>query len=55
MMFNLGRPRLSKFIKFRQALEAKDWVQASIEGRDSLWYHQVGERAERLMTRLEKV
>ena len=55
MMFNLGRPRLSKFIKFRQALERKDWAEAAIEGRDSLWYHQVGARAERLMKRLEEV
>lgn len=55
MMFNLGRPRLSKFVKFRQALEEKNWVKASIEGRDSLWYLQVGDRAKRLMDRLEKV
>lgn len=55
MMFNLGRPRLSKFVKFRQALDNKDWPQAALEGRDSLWYHQVGARAERLMSRLEKV
>lgn len=55
MMFNLGRPRLSKFIKFRRALEDKDWAEAAIEGRNSLWYHQVGARAERLMKRLEEV
>ena len=55
MMFNLGRPRLSKFVKFRKALEEKNWAEAAVEGRDSLWYYQVGARAERLMTRLEKV
>jgi len=55
MMFNLGRPRLSKFRNFRLALVAKHWKLAAAEGRDSLWYRQVGNRAERLMTRLEAV
>lgn len=55
MMFNLGRPRLSKFVKFKAALEQKDWKHAAVEGRDSLWYNQVTNRAERLMSRLEKV
>lgn len=55
MMFNLGRPRLTKFFKFRAALEERNWKLAAKEGRDSLWYHQVKNRAERLMSRLEKV
>jgi len=55
MMFNLGRPRLSKFKKMHANLEIGDWAQAAIEGRDSLWHRQVGNRAERLMTRLENV
>jgi len=56
MMFNMGRPRLSKFVNFRSALEQKDWKQAAIEGRDSLWWKkQIRTRAERLMSRLEKV
>jgi lysozyme len=55
MMFNLGRPRLGKFKKFNAALEAGDWATAGVEGRDSLWYRQVGNRAERLMERLENV
>ena len=55
MMFNLGRPRLGKFKKFNAALENGDWATAGIEGRDSLWHRQVGNRAERLMTRLENV
>jgi len=55
MMFNLGRPRLGKFKKFNAALEVGDWATAGVEGRDSLWYRQVGNRAERLMTRLENV
>lgn len=55
MMFNLGRPRLSKFKKMNGHLEHGDYKNAAVEGRDSRWYSQVGNRAERLMTRLENV
>tara|TARA_B110000211_G_scaffold168722_1_gene190351 strand:+ start:164 stop:604 length:441 start_codon:yes stop_codon:yes gene_type:complete len=55
MMFNLGRPRLSKFKNFKKALDAAAWGFAAIEGRDSLWHRQVGNRAERLMVRMENV
>ena len=55
MMFNLGRPRLSKFKKMKLALGVGHWKLAAAEGRDSLWYRQVTHRAERLMTRLENV
>lgn len=55
MMFNLGRPRLSKFVKMKAALEERNWHLAAQEGRDSLWYNQVTNRAERLMSRLERV
>jgi len=55
MMFNLGRPRLSKFKNMKKALDNRRWALAANEGRDSLWYRQVGNRAERLMGRLEDV
>tara|TARA_B110000503_G_scaffold78365_1_gene120458 strand:- start:3120 stop:3563 length:444 start_codon:yes stop_codon:yes gene_type:complete len=55
MMFNMGRTRLGGFKNFRKALEAGDWKQAGVEGRDSKWYDQVTSRAERLMVRLEEV
>ena len=55
MMFNLGRPRLSKFKNMKKALDIRDWKLAAVEGRDSLWYRQVSNRAERLMTRMENV
>ena len=55
MMFNMGRTRLSKFKKHNAALDMHDWKEAAIEGRDSRWYKQVTNRAERLMSRLEKV
>ena len=54
-MFNMGRPRLSKFKKMNVALQKYDWVEAAKEGRDSRWYRQVTNRAERLMTRLENI
>ena len=55
MMFNMGRTRLSKFKNFNAAIEAGDWKTAAVEGRDSLWYRQVTNRAERLMERMENV
>ena len=55
MMFNMGRPRLSQFRNFRIALERSNWKEAAFEGRNSRWYKQVTNRAERLMTRMENV
>jgi GH24 family phage-related lysozyme (muramidase) len=55
MMFNMGRTRLSKFRKMNTAISESNWKEAAIEGRDSRWYRQVTKRAERLMSRLEKV
>ena len=55
MMFNMGRPRLNKFANFNTALFNQDWVKASEEMIDSLWYRQVGARAERLVERMKNV
>ena len=55
MMFNMGLTRLSKFKKHNAALQCGDWKEAAVEGRDSRWYKQVTNRAERLMSRLEAV
>ena len=55
MLFNLGRPRLSKFNNFNAKLVAGEYAAAAPEGRDSIWYRQVTNRAERLMKRLEEV
>jgi GH24 family phage-related lysozyme (muramidase) len=55
MMFNMGRPNLSKFRKMNEHLASRNWKDAATEGRDSLWYRQVPNRAERLMSRLEVV
>jgi len=55
MMFNLGRPRLSKFAGMKRGVDAKDWNQAADEMVDSRWYRQVGARAERLVDRMRDV
>ena len=55
MMFNMGLTRLSKFNRHNAALQCGDWKEAAKEGRDSRWYKQVTNRAERLMSRLEEV
>lgn len=55
MMFNMGRGRLAGFKMMRKAIDEADWKEAAVQGRDSRWYKQVGNRAERLMTRMENV
>ena len=55
MLFNMDRPRLSQFKKMNEAISKSDWATAAVEGRDSRWHKQVGNRAERLMSRLEAV
>ncbi len=52
MMFNLGRPRLSRFKKFIAAINEADWEVAAIEMMDSKWAVQVGPRSERLRDRV---
>jgi lysozyme len=52
MMFNLGRPRLSKFVKFREAINKKDWQEAKTQMLDSKWAKQVPNRANRLSERM---
>ena len=54
-MFNMGLTRLSKFKNHNAALQSGDWKEAAKEGRDSRWYKQVTNRAERLMKRLEEI
>ena len=53
MMFNLGRPRLTKFKGMKAGVDARDWKKASDEMIDSAWYRQVPNRAGRLVTRMK--
>jgi len=52
MMFNMGRPRLSKFKKMNLAIMDEDYLEASLQMEDSKWYKQVPNRAERLVERM---
>jgi GH24 family phage-related lysozyme (muramidase) len=47
MAGNMGGNTLSKFKKMLAAIEANDWKTAAEEAKNSKWYHQVGDRAER--------
>ena len=53
MMFNLGRPRLSKFKGMKAGVDSRDWKKAADEMVDSAWYRQVPNRAGRLVTRMK--
>ena len=55
MMFNMGRPRLSKFKKMIQAIRDGDWIEAGNQMQDSRWYKQVTNRADRLISRMKAV
>ena len=52
MMFNMGRPRLSKFKGMKAGVDARDWNKAADEMVDSKWYTQVPNRARRLVDRM---
>ena len=53
MMFNLGMPRLKKFVNMLKAIEARAWRSAAVEMLDSKWAEQVGNRASRLSEMME--
>jgi lysozyme len=55
MMFNMGRPRLSKFKGMKAAVDAGDYHRAAVEMVDSRWYQQVTNRADRLVTRMRSI
>ena len=52
MMFNMGRPRLSKFKGMKRGVDARDFMAAADEMVDSRWYTQVPNRARRLVERM---
>lgn len=55
MMFNLGLGGLSQFRKMKAAVDKGYWVLAAAEMKNSKWYHQVGNRADRLVSRMESI
>lgn len=54
MSFNLGAPKLSEFKRMNAAVKRGDFKTASMEMRDSAWYHQIGSRSEELAVRMER-
>ena len=54
MCFQLGRPRLSKFKNMIAAVEDLDWARMADEMEDSNWYKQTPNRAQRLITRVDR-
>ena len=48
MGFNMGVPRLMKFVKMWGAIEVGDFYEASNQMLDSRWAKQVGKRSEHL-------
>jgi len=55
MAYQLGVGGLLKFKNMIKALENQDYKEASVHGRDSLWYKQTPNRAERLMIRMAAI
>ena len=54
MSFQMGLPRLNKFKKFKQALQNNDIETAIVEMKDSRWYNQTTNRANRLIEKMRK-
>lgn len=54
MAFNLGVPRLLKFVKALDHMRARRFGAAADEMLDSTWARQVGDRAERLAVLMRK-
>jgi len=55
MMFNLGRPRLSKFRKLCKAVADRNWQECAVQMEHSRWHKQVTNRANRLISRMKSV
>ena len=57
MGYNIGITKFNPTMwpNFFKAIKERNWKQAAIEGRDSLWFTQVGQRSVRLMKSLENV
>ena len=53
MRFNLGHEGFRKFKNMIKAVKQQDFHSAAREMKDSLWYQQVGKRADRLTKMME--
>ena len=46
---------MSKFKMMKAAVDVRDWQQAAVEMKSSLWYKQVTNRAQRLVDRMNAI
>ena len=53
MAFNMGEPKLRKFVKMIQAVKDRDWERVAIEAKDSDWYAQVKTRGKTIIELLK--
>lgn len=54
MAFNMGKTRLSGFVKMIAAVKARDWDNAASEALRSRWSKQVGDRATEIADMLRR-
>lgn len=54
MAYNLGKTKLSKFVRMRAAIDSGDWSRAAACARQSLWYRQVKTRGVRVTQMMEE-
>ncbi len=54
MSFQMGLPRLNQFKKFKQALQENNIEEAIEQMKDSRWYNQTTNRANRLIEKMRK-
>lgn len=50
LSFNLGKPRLSKFVNFLAAMKKEDYTAAGLALKNSKWFGQVGKRGPNIVT-----
>ena len=55
MSFQIGLPKLQKFVKFKQALADENWLESIEQMKDSRWYNQTPNRAKSLMDKMKKL
>ena len=55
MAFQIGLPKLQKFVKFKQALTDENWSEAILQMEQSRWYNQTPHRARSLMDKMKKL
>lgn len=50
LSYNMGKPRLSKFVNFLAAMKAKNFEAAGRALKESVWFNQVGRRGPNIIT-----